>query len=387
MSRPRMKLFDRATWVVGLGTAIGYANTSATSWQVSALLKEGRLPVDQASLVVMAELLAMALTMVALAPLSRTLPRKPAMILALAAMVALQLISANARGFWPLALCRALTGSSFGWLYAIAILNGADTADPQRTFARAAAIALGIGTLFNPLVGYGSAHAGFNGVLAGTAVYCLIFALPLMALPFRATRQEPAAERQPMPKLDLVTGAGVIGIMALLTIAANGTMLFTVEVAGHTGLSGTRLGTGLAVVSLVSASGGLVAGAVGRRFGTFAPVAVGLLLMAATLGSFTLARTQAEFWAVITLAVSLFWFLSPYIFGLATEVDPAGRLASVTGSTKIVSSAVAAGLAGWIASRSGLVAVGLCAATLCIVLVPLAWLVLRRLHPARRTSG
>lgn len=381
-SPPSERLFSwpaRLTWAVGLGTAVGYANTSATSWINSALIKDRGLSIENAGFAVSVELLTMGMVMILLSPAIVRLPRKPLFVAALFAMVATQAVSLVAPGYVGLLLSRAASGVCFGVLYTIAIANGATSSTPQRTFAGAAAIALFVGTLFNPLMGYGADLGGLGGSLAALVCYCLILSVPLLFMKTPSASLPLAEAPMTKRKLDLLAAVLVLAVMGVMTVASNGTLLFTVEIARQVGLEGATLGSGLAVVSLLSAGGGIAGSKIGTRFGTLAPLIIGLIALGLLLFGFTLVQTQMQFWIGITAIVALFWFLSPYVFGLAVQVDPDGRIAAMTGSAKILCSAFGAAGASIIAGRFGLPMVGLVSLILCGITIGIAIILVRHL--------
>ncbi len=374
---------SRVVWTLGIATALGYANTSASSWIEHALTSRATpLGVQQASYVVTAELLAMAATMTFCTRFVRRFPWK-AMIMVGTVMVGVtQLISAQATNFWTLITVRSLSGVLFGLLYATAISIGATSEDPQKTFAGGSSVALLVATLFNPFVGYSSEHLGPGGVFLGLAAYCGVQALVLLCIPSRprsVSNPSTHSQLKEDTQWNVGSGLGVLLIMALMTIGANGILLFSITIAKGTGLEGTALGSGLAVVSLLSAGGGLAASKIGSRFGLFPPLAAGLIVLSATLYVFSIAKTPVVFWITITLIVALFWFISPYIFGLSVLVDREGRLASMTGGTKILFSAIGSAIAGTIAAHSNIGVVGISSCAICLTAVPAAWFVLRKL--------
>lgn len=372
---------DRTTWLVGLGTAIGYANTAAGSWIFEALTRSRHFDVDAAGFLVSAETLATAIGMLALAPIAPRLPRKLVMICALALMLIGQVVTVVIDGFWPLIVARAVVGVAFGTLYTVALANGAGSRDPQRVFAGAAAIALVVGTTFNPLLGYGSSGFGLVGVLASLSFYCVVFAVPVLLIPFTAARSTAAGPATiASAPIDWTAAMLVFVVMALLTVATNGVLLFTVQIAARVGLNGTALGGGLAIVSLVSALGGVLASRIGTRLGTLPPLAAGLGLMGPALLAISSASNLAAFWMLMTGIVALFWFLSPYLFGLASAVDPDGRVASVTASAKIAAGAGGSAGASVIAKHFGLAVVGYGALALCVAAIVIAYFATQRIE-------
>lgn len=370
---------DRVTWIVGLGSTAALAGQSASPWIVSGLIKSAGLPIEQAGLMVTAEMLAMGLVMLLVSPIVHRLPGKPTAFFAVIAIVAAQVWSTYAVGLVPLAASRVLAGIGFGVLFALASAMGARSAAPERTYAAAAVIALLIGTTINPALGFALENYGHSGVFLGVAVYSLVIALPLLVLRFpEPMRRSDVAVAVSVP-VSRLSAAGVMAVMALLAVAVNGIFVFLTNIAGDVGLSGTKLGSGMAVVSFVSALGGVLAGRIGNRFGTLAPLAFGLSAMGLTLLAMTHLPNAIVFWPVFTALVTAYWFLWPYIFGLAVTVDPAGRVSAATGSAKILAGGLGSGIAGFVVSWAGLAAFGWLALALCVGALAIAVWVVRRM--------
>lgn len=376
----------RLTWIVGLGTAVGYSNNALGGWLIAGLTGNGGLDVEAAAYVIAIETFVMGMVMLAASTLIDRLPRKQVMLFALAAAVATQAMTAFAHEYWLLLLARSLSGVAFGLLYSVAIANGAGAREPQKVFAGAAAIALVAGTGFNTVMGYGRV-LGVPGLMLAEAVYCLALSLPLVFMTFPRTL---AAASLDEPRVHehrgRLLGIGVILIMALLTIGTSGVLLFTVKIAERVGIVSTALGPGLSLVSLVSATGGAMASALGKRFGNLLPLTIALVIIGISLLSFPMVTSSAAFWALETLIVTLFWFISPYIFGLAVEVDGTGRLATASGGMKTLIGAVGVAAGGVVAHRVGMTSVGVIGLCSCFVAALIAALVVRALDRAARVT-
>lgn len=352
------RLPDRTTWIVGLGTTAALAGQGASPWIVSSLAGSAGLDVEQASLMVTAEMLAMGLMMMALAPIVHRLPGKAVALCAVAIILAAQILSLFASGVVLLGGARALSGFAFGALFAVASAKGAAADNPEKTYALAGVMSLLIGTAINPILGFASADYGHIGVFSGLAFYCLMVAFPLLFMRFgQIGRAIPVIDGSAAP-ISPMAASGVMAIMALLAIATNGVFVFVATIAGTVGLKGAALGSAMSVVSLVSSSGALLASRMGTRYGTLPPLGGGLLVMGCSLFWLTTVTTQTTFWISFTLVVITYWFLWPYILGLAVSVDPQGRVVAATGSAKIFAGAVGSGAAGYTAAHYGLASYG-----------------------------
>ncbi len=348
---------DRVTWLVGLGTTLGLASQSATPWIVGALIDSAGLDVQQATLMSTAEMAAMGLVMVGLSPFIHRLPHKALTLSGAALALAAQALSAAAEGVWALAFWRVLSGVGFGVIYSTASAAGAAAASPARAYAAAGVISLLLGTLLNPALGFGSERFGHGGVFAGLSAYALALSLPLLAMPFRTERAKASPPTDapgahgPVRALSILA---VMGVMGLFAIATNGVFVFVERVGAGVGLRGAELGSGMSVVSLIGAVGGVAAARIGTGRGVAAPLAFGLIAIGAVSFAFLVSGSPWAFWISFSLWVALYWFVYPYIFDLAVRVDPRGRVASATGSALILFGAAGSALAGAVSQRYGM---------------------------------
>lgn len=372
---------DRRTWVVGLGITLGNTAQSAIPWIVGGLVGSAHLDIQQASLMVTTEVLTMGCVMLGASAFVHRLPKKPVLILATILAIAAQIGSMQVAGLGPLALIRALSGVGFGLIYSLASAIGAGAAQPQRTYGAAGTIALLLGVLINPMLGYGMQTHGAAGVFGGIVVLAVVLAVPLFLISFKPFQGAPAtaaAAPEPGGRLDLLAAAGVVLTMALMSAAVSGLYIFIERIASSIGLHGTALGAGMSVVSLIGASGGVIAIFVSRRAGNVLPLLIGLPLIGVVMFCLAAATTQPRFWAAFSALTVMFWFLYPFIFGLAARVDPQGRVASATGSGKILLASMGTALAGYLGANYGIQSYGYAAIGICLLSAAMAaWAIAR----------
>jgi predicted MFS family arabinose efflux permease len=370
-----LRLPDRQTLVVGFGITLGNTAQGAIPWIVGGLVASGRYNLHQASLMITSEVLAMGVVMLTASTFVHILPKKLVFIGAIALAILAQLVSCNVSDIWLLAAVRAASGAGFGFIYSIASAIGATSKAPARTYAAAGTIALLLGTMINPMLGYGLQHYGARGVFGGIVALSVVLAAPLLFMRFedgRAVRKplQTKSRKLTLPSLNgqvVLAAAGVVTTMALMSASVSGLYIFIQQIAQSVGLSATSLGAGMSVVSLLGASGGVWANLASKRFGNTTPLLLGLPVIGLLVLSMTLVVTQAQFWAAFVGITIAFWFLYPFIFGLAALVDPKGRVASATGSGKILLASGGTALAGYLGGTSGLAAYGFAALGICLL--------------------
>lgn len=390
---------SRFTWIVGLGSTLGFASQTAGFWIVGAFVHAGRMDIQQASLLSSAELVTIGLVTLALAPVIHRLPPKRAMLLALALALATQALSAVLPGFAPVLLARIGSGLAFGIIYAVATALGALAADPQKAYAAAGTISLAIGTVWNTCVGYASEHHGYVGVFFVLSIYCLVVGLPLVFMSFAPespTAASPQVTREAHTSaLPWLLIAGVMFIMALFALTTNGVYIFIEQVAERAGVAGTQLGYGLTVASLVSALGvaglgrarqvlrWLLPGKFSLTSGRAIPLGVSMLAIGVISWAFMVSATAAQMYISLTLWLIIYWAAYSYVLELAVLADPRGRVASAAGSILILLGGAGSAFAGAVAKNFGMQSFGLVAMAGCTAAAVAGAIVCRGLPPSR----
>jgi len=380
---------DRRTLVVGFGITLGNTAQSAIPWISGSLVESAHLDIQQASLMITAEVFTMGIVMLGASAFVHRLPKKAVLIFATILAIAAQIASIYVTQLGALALVRAVYGAAFGLVYSLASAIGAGAEAPQRTYGAAGTIALLLGVLINPMLGYGMQNYGAAGVFGGIVILSVVLAVPLFLISFKPFQASTAASSaiatdpvKPTERLDLLSAAGVVLTMALMSAAVSGLYVFLERIARSVGLEGTALGAGMSVVSLIGASGGVIAIFVSKRVGNVLPLLIGLPLMGVIMLGLTATKVQPQFWALFSALTMMFWFLYPFIFGLAARVDPKGRVASATGSGKILLASAGTALAGFLGANYGIQSYGYATIGICLLsAVMAAWVIARLKEP------
>ena len=69
-----------------------------------------------------------------------------------------------------------MSGAAFGLVYSLASAIGAGAEVPQRTYGAAGTIALLLGVLINPMLGYGMQTYSVAGVFSGIVILAVVLA-------------------------------------------------------------------------------------------------------------------------------------------------------------------------------------------------------------------
>jgi MFS family permease len=397
----RRAMPDRIGWIVGLGTCLGMASQSAGFWMVGALVRTGGLDIQQATLMSTAEMVTIGILMLLISPSIHRWPHKKTMVFAILLAIAMQVLSAMVSGFVPLLAIRVASGIGFGLIYAIASAVGAAADDPKKAYAAAGVITLAVGTLFNPVVGFATEHSGHVGVFTAVSALCIALAIPLLALKFDEPRHAaiPTSGRVQGAPIRWVLAAGVIVIMGLFAIATNGVYIVIERVADTVGLSGTALGNGLTVVSLVGAlgipiaarlsksAGGFLKERLGIEVGQAVPLTLSLLGIGACSAALVVSGSAASFYGLFTLWIIIYWLAYTYIFALSVIADPLGRMASAAGSILILLGGAGSAVAGAVTKHFGMPTFSAFVLASCVLAAILGVVLVRTLTTAKSPAA
>ena len=376
----QIRLPDRLTFAVGFATTIGLTGASAAPWIVDALVATHRFDIEQASRIEALEKAATGVALLLVSPIINRLSHRFLALTGVLLVVIAQLISTQMGDLPTLGAARVASGVGLGLIYGVASATGARAAEPDRTYAAAGVIQLLICVALNPILGFGSEMAGPRGIFIALAAWCVVLALPLfLTMPTdRVARSATGAgTKEPNASLSAVAVGGVLMIMALFSMANGAVYNFFAVIPNSFGLSGKELGFGLSIVSLVGTIGGLAANKLGMRWGRAVPLALGLVFTGSSGLALMLVQDRVQYYAAFSALLISFYFLNPYIFGLAAEVDPSGRLSSATASALMLVGSFAAWSASLLSTRWGYPGVGIAALALCILATGIALAVVR----------
>lgn len=373
--------FDRMTWIVALGTALGIAGWNGSNFFLGAFIDSSGISSERAGLIEAIALLVMGLTMLAI---SAFLPRIPFNLAIRASgllILLAQIASAGVHDFWSLVVIRSLSGIGFGVVFALASAAGSGTPDPDRTYSRAATLQILISIVLSPSLGWGMDHFGQAGVFVAMSVYCGAVWLAMVALPLPArsiaSRPQAGVGDGHVPNPALVVG--VLAATALFGFATNGLWVFVERIGRDTGMSGSYIGLTLSSAAPLGMLGAASAGLIGTRFGRAVPVGLSLFLTGLVTWMLFNVGTPFAFVACYWLWVAVYWGAYPHVFGLAAAIDAKGRVASMTGSILILSGALGTYGAAYVDHHFGLESFALVAFGLCTLAAVIAALVALRL--------
>lgn len=362
---------DPASLLVGAIAAqvIGGLIAQMSPFVIAGLMSGLALSERDAGFVSSVEFLTLAVTAVAVAPV---LPRVSCRRIGLAA-VALALLADGASIFsasWAwFAVLRGLAGVGEGALYAVSLCVVASRCgNPDRVYGYFQVVwALGSVALY-ALGGELTAAFAYRGILALIAGVTLALTPLLLFVPDARANHSEGAEAdatQVSPLLGLMTLAAIVLYLSI----TDAVYAFSASLGERANLGTRAVGYALTAGSLVGLVGAGAAAAINVRWGRAIPVSgfcVGFSLDVLIL---CLWHDPTAYVVGIAVASILFYFSSPYLFGLAAALDRRGRWAAAAGSAYLLGFAAGPVLGGAVIGAGGYPSL----ATVCVASTVAVW--------------
>jgi len=342
-----------------LATGLGLTTTLGLLMLVPLLVggyvEADRLPLAQASILITVEVASGIVALIATVFRCGSMQiSRVARIGALLAAIA-YLASAPGLTFWPLVGCRIASGVGVGVLGAAVNASVARAANPERLYATAlffygaaASALLYLVPALCAKFGYWALFGTTGALFLGTAVFA-----PALS----HDRLNSGVQR----KISIRLGAGshrrqaigLIGGYFLLWIAFSMVWIFAERKAASIHMGAEDTGLALSACNLIGLSGSLAVNWLGDRFGRALPIAIGGTILAASFYAIGIATEPLVYWvAIVTYGVSYF-FVLPYIFGQAAELDSLGRVAILASAVPWISHLVSPLLGALLLARFG----------------------------------
>ena len=301
---------------------------------LSAFLRSGDLTPAQATSLGAGELGGMTAASLLMATLVGQVDRRVLAAVGLVLALVGQVLSVSVHQYIPILLARTLAGFGVGTLFTVAVASLAGLANPDRAFGFSM-ITNQVATLLlmGVIAGIG-ASPGAAPIVMTISVDSALIGLGIPFIPGRP----PAATAQDSP-----SGGGTSSSVAPAALALCGMLVFSAGIGAVwplVGQIGLAKSVPEAVVDVTIAkagfgaiAGGVVAAVIGARFGRLPVLA---LCMACLAAAMVLMRTRfsANEFQLLVLAMMFFWPMSiPFFLGTLAALDPAGRLAALSGAT------------------------------------------------------
>lgn len=342
------------------------------------------LPLNAIGRIFAAELIAMAVACGVCALLMAKVDRRRFALIALVVLALGNAASTQLHSQASLIICRVVCGASGGAVMAVVYASAALRTSKDATFATINIANLLWGMLLVTSMPLILASWGINGAFFLLAVTSVIAALSCSRVP----RRYPEAHRLAsgsIPPFGL-TSALLIALFALLFFGHSALWVYQERIGKSIGLEPQQIGAMLGGSILAGALGAGLAGLIGRRLGLLLPqlLSFGTALLATLVMVY--GDSPSAFFATACL-IHLVWFFSlPYLFSMAAELDPSGRLAGLGNAAIFVGQGLGPLGAALVVGEGHFHAVGWLAASAYIAALVISCLVVGRFRRSAKAA-
>lgn len=379
---------DPASLVIGSIAAqvVGGLVAQMSPFIIDGLMAGFSLSERKAGFVVSFELLTLAVTAIAIAPVLPRFSDRRVGLAAVTLTLLAQGASISCASLSSLTLLRGLAGIGEGALYAVSLTVVASrSSNPDKVYGYfQVAWALGSVALF-PIGGQLTAAFGQRGIFALMTGVTVALAPLLRLIPdtrAKSTQGAVADIAQTSPTLGIMT----LGATALYLIVSSAIYAFSAPLGERAGLGTSAVSYALTVATLVGLAGAGAATAINVRWGRAIPISgffAGFALVALVL---CLSRNPSVYVISLVASVVIYYFSMPYLFGLAAALDRSGRWAAAAGSAYLIGFAAGPLFAGVVIAEAGYTGLAVTCVAITIVAWGLAMVVSRRLSGTARTA-
>lgn len=326
-----------------VAAVIGEMGSFALPLMVGTLAESYGVAPGAVGFMISAQIAMFSLATLGLAPRVHQLDRRWLALIGCALIILGNSGSAFAPGFAALVALRALTGLGEGVLIAMMTAAVAEAKSPESIFAHAWILVVIMSIVIAITLPLALTSGGAQTTFLAMAVSVALLTPLIFAFPARMT--QPAA---PLPAISLRSGATIkIGLAtALFAISVNGAWAFIERIGHEHGLSLSEVGYAILVASLIAIGGPILAMILKARWGRALPIAAMLALSSIGVMMTTHAAGSNGFVAGLSLSSFCLVFGMPYLLGLASALDPAGRVATTVRAFGAFGNTITPGLSG-----------------------------------------
>ncbi|WP_157219957.1 MFS transporter [Flavisphingomonas formosensis] len=344
--------FSRLQWCALLFVVCcGFSSQMVMPLWVGAVIQDLHLSEAAAGRIGSMEFLAVAIVSVLVALRIQSFPTRPTVIVGLILLIAGNVASAFAHSEILLTAARMLCGLGKGLVVAIVFSLAAGSARPTRAFAVLNVVYALFSTFFYLVVPYAISWDGAGGAflsMGGVAILGACF------MPFFPADRLSASEISGLRLRDL-PAFGYLAFAALIILWSGHNMVFTfIERIGvRDGLDVKAIGQVLSLSAFLTIAGPGLARAIDTRLGYGVPMLTAVALKIATVLVIGYVATATSFTLAVPAFMLLSLFITPYVMGVLSLADPAGRLAAASSAAMTAGSSLGAWLGGVAITAAG----------------------------------
>jgi predicted MFS family arabinose efflux permease len=337
---------------------------------IGALVDHLGFDFGQASLIVSLEYLGIALASLCAAFWMQQVSWKTAGLFAAAVIIAGNILSVSANSFEALRIIRFLVGFfGEGTAFVVAIAVISSTSDQQRNFGFSIAAQVTFGVIAMVVFPRVISGYGFSGLMFPLALLALLFSLAAIWIPSGASIDDGAGD----DLAETTTASALPSLIVLLAMFIWCTGLgaiwnFVERIAiDQGGLTTAGAGDAIAVSTACAIAGGLIASALGSRFGSFLPVTVAITVQIIMIWFLQGEMSWIQF-AMTAAFFQIFWNITgPFLMGAVAMTDPTGKVSLAIPAAQIGGLFLGLAFAGQMVNTSGLVLANYIAIGCCIL--------------------
>ncbi|MDG1462237.1 MAG: hypothetical protein P8R04_01605 [Gammaproteobacteria bacterium] len=336
---------------------------------VGALIEHLEFDFGQASLIVSLEYLGIALASLCAAFWMHRVSWKTAAVFAAAVVIVGNFLSVTATSFEALRIIRFVVGFlGEGTAFVVAIAVISSTSDQQRNFGFSIASQVAFGVLAMLILPRVISSYGFAGLMLPLAVLALLFSVAAIWIPSGAPSDRAAADEvSEAPKASVAPALITLLAMFIWCTGLGAIWNFAEVIATAGGLTKTEAGDAIALSTACAVAGGLIASALGSRFGSLLPVATALTVQAIMIWLLQGQFSWIQF-AMTAAFFQIFWNITgPFLMGAVAMTDPSGKVSLAIPAAQIGGLFLGLAIAGQMIESSGLSAANYIAIGCCIV--------------------
>lgn len=374
MDEARKAAFSRRYLLVACTAANCFANVSL--WLLPEVLSDSmealKLTAFQASAVVSAETVMMALASIILSTRDFRVSYRNLALAAAGVGLVGNVLSALAPDFSYLFIARAIAGAGEGAVLMVATSLVADFEHADRAYAHMNTVNIIYGSAVFFSLPILFPHRDGLAVFLIVAIAMLPLVLPFFWLterPVHHTAHGVIADDEKAPANIFTAGTlGLIAGMLLLGTGCGASWAFLVEFGKQVHMAQDQIDWAISASTVSAIVASAAVGVIGTRFGRLIPVLMMIAVAAVANASISHGNSPQVFrWSAIALLIAIY-FLLPYFLGFGAALDRSGRISAIVSSVFMVTSgSIGPLVAGLVADRTGIPAIGTVTASLCLL--------------------
>lgn len=348
---------------------IGGLSAQMSPLVIDGLMKGLALSERDAGFILTFELLTLAVTAIAIAPiLPRVSPRRVSILAFLLTFIA-QTASVFSTSWVSLVLLRSIGGIGEGILWATSLFIVASrSSNPDKDYGCFTVVwALGSIALF-AIGAEVTAAFQHRGILALIATANLALAPLLFLTPDTYLSRSDGTASNTTAQSSL-PGLMTLAAIGLFLTAGASVYAFSTPLGERAGLDARAVAHTLTIASALGLVGAAAATILNVRLGRGVPISAFCIGFAFAVLTLCLWREPMAYVVALVVSIIIYNFSTPYLFGLAAALDRSGRWAAAAGSVYLLGFAAGPLLAGAVIATAGYAGL----ATICVAIAIVVW--------------